>query len=70
MYIFYIYIFLPLSFSLSFSKHIQFSVLSPQEIVKNAQLAITHRDLFNDNRKPMENGVLDTRLVCFKLQSI
>ncbi|PKY40391.1 beta and beta-prime subunits of DNA dependent RNA-polymerase [Rhizophagus irregularis] len=43
-------------------KHIQFSVLSPQEIVKNAQLAITHRDLFNDNRKPMENGVLDTRL--------
>ncbi|CAG8660437.1 11823_t:CDS:2, partial [Scutellospora calospora] len=43
-------------------KHIQFSVLSPQEIVKNAQLAITHRDLFNENRAPMENGVLDTRL--------
>ncbi|CAJ0633518.1 5567_t:CDS:10 [Entrophospora sp. SA101] len=43
-------------------KHIQFSVLSPQEIVKNAHLAITHRDLFNDNRAPMENGVLDTRL--------
>ncbi|KAF0416431.1 beta and beta-prime subunits of DNA dependent RNA-polymerase [Gigaspora margarita] len=43
-------------------KHIQFSVLSPQEIVKNAQLAVTHRDLFNENRAPMESGVLDTRL--------
>ncbi|CAG8479721.1 17381_t:CDS:10 [Racocetra fulgida] len=37
-------------------KHIQFSVLSPQEIVKNSQLVITHRDLFNENRAPMENG--------------
>ncbi|CAG8530365.1 3760_t:CDS:10 [Cetraspora pellucida] len=43
-------------------KHIQFSVLSPQEIVKNSQFVVTHRDLFNENRAPMENGVLDTRL--------
>ncbi|CAG8437968.1 16808_t:CDS:10 [Acaulospora morrowiae] len=43
-------------------RRMQFSVLSPQEIIKNSQLAITHRDLFNENRAPMENGVLDTRL--------
>ncbi|CAG8468336.1 8399_t:CDS:10 [Diversispora eburnea] len=29
---------------------------------RRMQLAITHRDLFNENRAPMENGVLDTRL--------
>ncbi|KAG9291493.1 hypothetical protein G9A89_021912 [Geosiphon pyriformis] len=43
-------------------KHIQFGVLSPNDIIKNAEIEVTQRDLYNDDRTPVEHGVLDGRL--------
>ncbi|KAI8580455.1 hypothetical protein K450DRAFT_237114 [Umbelopsis ramanniana AG] len=44
-------------------KHIQFGVLSPQEMVKIAEFEVTQRDLYNmPDRTPVKHGVLDLRL--------
>jgi DNA-directed RNA polymerase III subunit RPC1 len=47
-------------------KHIQFGVLSQQEIVGMSELEVTTRELYNigpgGERTPMENGVLDRRM--------
>ncbi|KAF5389823.1 hypothetical protein D9757_003589 [Collybiopsis confluens] len=43
-------------------KKLQFSLLNPQDTVKFAELEITHRDLYTDQRLPVKNGVLDRRL--------
>lgn len=46
------------------SKHIQFGVLSQQEIVNISELEVTHRDLYNiQDRTPVVNGVLDRKMV-------
>lgn len=46
------------------SKHIQFSVLSPQEIVALSSFEANQRDLYDPNNRslPVANGVLDRRL--------
>ncbi|KAM0748584.1 DNA-directed RNA polymerase III subunit C1 [Meredithblackwellia eburnea MCA 4105] len=44
-------------------KHIQFSVLSSQEIVALSELEVTQRDLYKiEDRSPVPHGVLDARL--------
>ncbi|RKP06871.1 beta and beta-prime subunits of DNA dependent RNA-polymerase [Thamnocephalis sphaerospora] len=44
-------------------KHIQFGVLSPQEMAKAAEFEVTQRDLYNvPDRTPVKHGVLDMRL--------
>ncbi|RUS21913.1 RNA polymerase Rpb1, domain 1-domain-containing protein [Endogone sp. FLAS-F59071] len=44
-------------------KHIQFGVLSPQDMVKLAEVEVTQRDLYNvADRSPVKHGVLDLRL--------
>ncbi|RUS34443.1 putative RPO31-DNA-directed RNA polymerase III, 160 kd subunit [Jimgerdemannia flammicorona] len=44
-------------------KHIQFGVLSPQDMVKLAEIEVTQRDLYNvADRTPVKHGVLDLRL--------
>lgn len=46
------------------SKHIQFGVLSPQEIVNVSEFEVTQRDLYTvENRQPVKYGMLDLRLV-------
>jgi hypothetical protein len=50
----------------SFSKKIQFGLLSAQETVKISELEVTHRDLYTaTDRLPVKDGVLDQRLVSF-----
>lgn len=47
-----------------YSKHIQFGVLSPQEIVNVSEFEVTQRDLYTvENRQPVKYGMLDLRLV-------
>ncbi|KAF9383969.1 hypothetical protein CPC16_008651 [Podila verticillata] len=44
-------------------KHIQFGVLSPQEIVNVSEFEVTQRDLYTvENRQPVKYGMLDLRL--------
>ena len=47
-------------------KHIQFGVLSQQEIVGMSELEVTTRDMYDSGqggeRAPMEHGVLDRRM--------
>ncbi|KAK9768440.1 DNA-directed RNA polymerase III subunit C1 (rpo31) [Basidiobolus ranarum] len=44
-------------------KHIQFGVLSPQQMMKLAEFEVTQRDLYNiPDRTPVKHGVLDMRL--------
>jgi DNA-directed RNA polymerase III subunit RPC1 len=47
-------------------KHIQFGVLSQQEIMGMSELEVTTRDMYDftpeGERKPMEHGVLDRRM--------
>lgn len=44
-------------------KHVQFSTLSPQELVKISETEVTHNGLYNPtpDRAPQRNGVLDRR---------
>lgn len=51
--------------SLTFSrKKLQFSLLNAQDTVKISEFEITHRDLYTPvDRLPVQNGVLDRRLV-------
>lgn len=50
-------------FSALYSKHIQFSVLSSQEIVAISELEVNQRDLYKpEDRSPLPHGVLDRRL--------
>ncbi|TIA73384.1 hypothetical protein E3P92_01635 [Wallemia ichthyophaga] len=44
-------------------KHIQFSTLSPQELVKISETEVTHNGLYSQtpDRAPQRNGVLDRR---------
>ena len=50
------------------SKELQFGLLSPQDIVKLAEFEVTHRDLYTyPDRHPSQNGVLDRRLVSFRV---
>ncbi|KAG8678493.1 hypothetical protein FRC08_017718 [Ceratobasidium sp. 394] len=48
-------------------KHIQFGLLSAQDVVKISEFEVTHRDLYTaEDRLPVKNGPLDRRLVsCF-----
>lgn len=65
---------LPLGTTLDSSKHIQFGVLSPQEIVNVSEFEVTQRDLYTvPERQPVKFGMLDLRLVrtmCFHLCSM
>lgn len=48
----------------SFSKHIQFGALSPDEIVWMAETECWQKDLYNPElRAPADGGVLDRRMV-------
>lgn len=48
----------------SFSKHIKFGVLTPQEIVELAEIEVCNRELYNvATRAPVKFGCLDRRLV-------
>lgn len=48
------------------SRHIQFGVMSPQNMVKIGELEVTQRDLYQpESRTPVKGGVLDLRMVCF-----
>lgn len=45
-------------------KHIQFGLLSAQDVVKISEFEVTHRDLYTaEDRLPVRNGPLDRRLV-------
>ncbi|KAG0246496.1 hypothetical protein BGX31_001773 [Mortierella sp. GBA43] len=49
--------------SIKYSKHIQFGVLSPQEIVNVSEFEVTQRDLYTvPERQPVKYGMLDLRL--------
>ena len=51
----------------SFSKNIQFSLFSAQDIVNLSELEVTHPLLYRKDdplRRPELHGVLDNRLVC------
>jgi DNA-directed RNA polymerase III subunit RPC1 len=50
---------------LTFSrKKLQFSLLNAQDTVKISEFEVTHRDLYTPaDRLPVQNGVLDRRLV-------
>ncbi|CAE6465940.1 unnamed protein product [Rhizoctonia solani] len=44
-------------------KHIQFGLLSAQDVVKISEFEVTHRDLYTaEDRLPVKNGPLDRRL--------
>ncbi|KAI0052660.1 beta and beta-prime subunits of DNA dependent RNA-polymerase [Auriscalpium vulgare] len=44
-------------------KRLQFSTLSPQDVVKISEFQVTHRDLYTStDRAPVKDGVLDRRL--------
>ncbi|QRW01352.1 DNA-directed RNA polymerase III subunit C5 [Ceratobasidium sp. AG-Ba] len=44
-------------------KHIQFGLLSSQDVVKISEFEVTHRDLYTaEDRLPVRNGPLDRRL--------
>jgi DNA-directed RNA polymerase III subunit RPC1 len=47
-------------------KGIEFGVLSSQEIIKQAEVEIATRDLYDleKGRQPKENGAIDQRMVC------
>ena len=46
------------------SRHIQFGVMSPQNMVKIGELEVTQRDLYMpESRTPVKGGVLDLRMV-------
>lgn len=46
-----------------YSKQIQFSTFTSQDVVKLAEFQVTHRDLYTPtDRLPVKNGVLDRRL--------
>lgn len=48
----------------SYSRYLQFGVLSPQNMVKIAEFEVTQRDLYKpESRIPVRGGVLDLRLV-------
>jgi DNA-directed RNA polymerase III subunit RPC1 len=50
-----------------FRKHIQFGLLSAQDVVKISEFEVTHRDLYTaEDRLPVRNGPLDRRLVSVK----
>ncbi|KAF9436386.1 hypothetical protein BGZ76_004117 [Entomortierella beljakovae] len=50
------------------SKHIQFGVLSPQEIVSVSEFEVTQRDLYTvQDRQPVKYGMLDLRLTCSRV---
>lgn len=46
-------------------KEIEFGVLSPQEIIKQAEVQITTRDLYDleKGRIPKKHGAIDRRMV-------
>lgn len=46
-------------------KGIEFGILSAQEIVKESQVEITHRDIYDleKGRVPKEHGAIDMRMV-------
>lgn len=45
-------------------KKLQFSLLNAQDTVKISEFEVTHRDLYTPtDRLPVQNGVLDRRLV-------
>lgn len=45
-------------------KKLQFSLLSPQDVVKLSEFQVTHRELYTAaDRLPVKDGVLDRRLV-------
>jgi hypothetical protein len=53
-----------LALDYDYSKHIQFGVLSPQEIVNVSEFEVTQRDLYTvPERQPVKYGMLDLRLV-------
>ena len=48
----------------SFSKKLQFSTLTAQDVVRISEFQVTHRDLYTTtDRAPVKDGVLDRRLV-------
>ena len=53
-------------------KHIQFGVLSQQDIVNMSEIEVTTRDLYTigETRKPVSNGTLDRRLGVSDKQSL
>lgn len=55
-------------------KHIQFGVLSPQEIVGMSELQVTTREMYDNTpggeRRPTQNGALDRRMGISDKQSL
>jgi DNA-directed RNA polymerase III subunit RPC1 len=48
----------------AFSKKLQFSTLTAQDVVRISEFQVTHRDLYTTtDRAPVKDGVLDRRLV-------
>lgn len=46
-----------------FSESIQFGMLSGSEICKCAEVQIYHNGYYDGNMKPIDNGLLDRRMV-------